>query len=304
MNEFIRIVNMLPERIKQPIITAVGSKDDFTEIRLRSERPISLIEGNKPRFICAERLSDSDIGALCITLKELIESLQRLSGYSLYARQREINEGYFTMRGGHRVGICSSATDNGVDGFSANAVNIRIARERKGCADELLSQLPNGGKNASLLIFGAVLSGKTTILRDCVRRLSSAPNFQKVALIDERREIAAVWQGAPTLGVGSCTDVLDGYTRPRGAEIAVRALSPDIIACDEIGSEQDTEALLSASFSGVRVFATAHAGSIDELMKKANIRKLIENGVFEHIAQIGKNGEIGKLASVIKAEEI
>ncbi len=306
MKEFNRIVKMFPDRLRERIEAACKDTDDFTEIRLRCGRPLSLIKGKAPYFINGESLTSVDAGALCVTARELMETLQRISGYSVYAKQREIDEGYFTICGGHRVGVCSSRVgESTVDCFSVSSVNIRIAKEHMGCSNEIFRRVSAIKQNKlSILIFGEALSGKTTILRDCVRRLSSAPHYKKISLIDERKEIAAVWQGLPSLDVGACTDVLDGYSRQRGIEIAIRSLSPEIIACDEIGSEADVEAILYARLCGSNVIATAHAKSIESIKKRKEFATLLNNEVFDYYISIGEEDKIGKIGRIYSGDEL
>lgn len=306
MKEFFRIVNMFPERLREQISSACKGQDDFTEIRLRSGRPISIVKERLQFFVRGENLSQSDAGALCVTGKELMETLQRISGYSVYARQREIDDGYFTICGGHRVGVCSSRVgESSVNCFSVSSVNIRVAQQHFGCSNEIFRRTNAIRENKlSFLLYGEVLSGKTTVLRDSIRRLASAPHYKKISLIDERKEIAAVWQGLPSLDVGVCTDILDCQSKLRGVEIAVRSLSPDIIACDEIGNAGEIEPLLSARLCGVNILATAHAKSIDDLKKRNGIKALIENGVFDYYVQIGKGGELGSIGEIHGGDEL
>ncbi len=156
----------------------------------------------------------------------------RAARYSVYARQHELQNGFVTLRGGHRMGVCGTAVMQGGSVLNVrhiSSLNLRIAREHRGCGKKLFAQLR--GKSGGVLLCGAPCSGKTTLLRD-LARLFSAEDGRQTALIDERGEIAAVCDGVPQNDVGFC-DVFDGYPKAQAMEQALRSLSPQVMICDE-----------------------------------------------------------------------
>ena len=119
----------------------------------------------------------------------------------------------------------------------------------------------------SLLIASPPSGGKTTVLRD----LQKLGERWRVALIDERNEFAATVAGEPQNLIGVMTDVFNSYNKYEGIMTAVKVMSPQILICDEIGSSEDNEALQYALNSGVKLIASCHASSLDELKKRRYI---------------------------------
>ena len=242
--------------------------EEIWEIRLRVNRPAAVSLGNSIRYITGDgNLTYKPDTAVKASPEDIKRTFEAVCQYSVHSFQREISEGFVTVRGGHRVGICGTSVAHGdltQNIKNISSLNFRIAREVTGCADELCRRaFGNGLQN--LILAGPPASGKTTMLRDMARILGKS---FRVALIDERGELAAVWNGSPQNDVGINTDVFDGYDKPTGIMTALRVMSPQIIICDEIGSEKDLEAVREASRSGVYVAATVHASSADELAQK------------------------------------
>ena len=248
---------------------------DICEIRLRTAQPI-VLETTRGRFPLDRK----------VTSEEIADCVKSFCHYSLHSYERELREGYITLRGGHRAGFCGSAVlhENRIDTIkNISSINIRIAREITGTA-EPLEQTVFSQNFKGLLIAGKPMSGKTTVLRDICRIIG---NKHKLAVIDTRSEIAASYNGVPQNDVGVYTDVLNGYPRSEGIEIAVRTLSPEYIACDEITGQQEFDNLLLNS--GVKLVFTAHCGDI----KHAQSTQIARSGAISHIAFLGgKPGQI------------
>jgi stage III sporulation protein AA len=235
--------------------------------------------------------------------REIAEIFNSLCSFSIYSKQNEIKNGYVTITGGHRVGICGTAViDNNsmINIRNISSMNIRVSGEHKGCSKELLAKIDN--INSGVLICGAPCSGKTTILRDLARILSTEYN-SKVSLIDQRSEISATYKGVPQYDVGMC-DVLNCYSKCDGFDQAIRCMSPDIIICDEIGTSQDIASLESSVNSGVAVIASAHCANIQELKEKPQFRNLLSSGAFNYIAFLSNRKNVGQLDSVVKINEL
>lgn len=263
------------------------------EIRLRSSRPVGIAESGREQFLTANgTLTLQPEAALTVSADDIARSFQAVVSYSVYSHEQDTAEGYVTIRGGCRVGICGSAVRQGGRVQSVrniSGLNFRIAGEYLGTAASVMRQV---GQGSSLLVAGEVGSGKTTFLRDICRMLG---NSYRTALIDERGELAAVLRGVPQNDVGLMTDVLDGYPRAAGIRTALRVLTPDYIVCDEIGTLEDAEAILQASGCGVRFAASAHAGSIDDLKHRTVLQPLLEADVFRYAVLLGGNGRVQTL---------
>ncbi len=261
-------------------------KQQAREIRLRAEKPVLLVTGahSLPVRQDASGLDLHTREPLVCSYECLEQTFRAVCGYSIHTYQQEIARGFLTVKGGHRVGIGGTAVEK--DGCvtmikEISSLNIRIARQVFGTAQPLVGFSQKGG----LLVAGRPGSGKTTVLRDLCRQLAGIERpGEKVTLIDERGELAAVWDGLPQNDVGMNTDVLNGFSKAAALEIAVRSLSPDVIVCDEIGGRRDAEELLQCAHAGVRIMASVHADSVRELWQKPWVVMLLRAGLFAHIA--------------------
>ena len=267
------------------------AQSQVQEIRVRAGRPVLLCGGAGTQFLREDGALEArpGPGSLCLERREVEECFRRICGDSVYSHQNEIRNGYLTLRGGHRAGICGTAVlENGrIETLrEVSSLNLRIAREVKGCASGLLARL-GAGIREGLLLAGPPSSGKTTLLRDLARQLS-LPEYgcRRVALVDERGELAACCLGTPQNDVGFC-DVLDGYPKGEGILQAVRALSPDYIVCDEIGGEGDCAAVRAGLHAGAAAIASIHAAGAGSLMSRRQARELLQTGAFGWVALLG-----------------
>ncbi|QNK41262.1 stage III sporulation protein AA [Caproicibacter fermentans] len=299
------------ERISTALFNLPADVKKHTqEIRLRVNRPVCICCAEGTYFLGpGGRLACRVIpGLLVAERRDLEESFRNLCSYSIYSHENEIKNGYITLSGGHRAGICGTAVlQSAVIGSvrEISSINLRISREIRGAADLLLDQLGNRLQEG-LLLAGAPSSGKTTILRDLARQLSggSRGNLKKVAVVDERGEIAGTYMGVPQNDLGCCCDVLDGYPKADGILLAVRTLSPEIIICDEIGSESEVTAVEQGLNTGATMIASIHAGSVQELMRRVQTQKLLRTGAFASVALLDAKHGPGKIAGIYKAGDL
>jgi stage III sporulation protein AA len=270
------------QRVKSAISQAGGIFNETVEIRLRINSPV-LVRTTK-----SELFLDSSI---IINKKDIGDIVGNLTKNSIHAFENEISKGYLTIEGGHRVGIsgdCIYDKDR-LKGFkNITSLNIRIAREFQGCSDKSLKHLISSDK-----IVGPPLSGKTTLIRDVARNLSdgfSSPYFEgcDVTIIDERGEISAVYMGVPQMNTGRRTDVLSYCRKSDGFFMSIRALSPRVIISDELGSVDDFEIIQYALKSGVKIIATAHGFSLDDIKRNVYLKNIIENNFFERAFILNK----------------
>jgi stage III sporulation protein AA len=260
------------------------------EIRLRADRPAMLHFGMKDGFLKENgSISSSPQGALIVTSEDLAESVYKICENSWYAYQEDINKGFITIKGGHRVGLIGTPVlENGkiINIRDISSVNIRIAREIKGCAESVIRYLVRNKYDIyNTLIISPPGLGKTTILRDIIRLLSNGfmPEFYglKVGVIDERGEIAASYKGIPANDLGFRTDIINSIHKSLGMEILLRSMSPDIIALDELGNPEDVATILQVLNAGIRLVATAHGYDSGSLKIRQGFKEIFNVNAFE-----------------------
>lgn len=297
--------------LSRRIYTAVSQLDEsylksVCEIRLRAGKPLSFVSFEGVSFLSSSgRLTGlPNQSPFIVTAGDVKESFQRVCEYSVYTYSKDISQGFITVGGGHRAGLYGTAVYNGnnLAGVrDVSGINLRISREYKDCATELVTKALDG-KMSGFLLCGAPSTGKTTMLRDAARIVSDNM-MKKVAVIDERGEIAAVSKGIPQNNVGVNTDVLDGYMKADGIMQAVRTLSPQLIICDEIGSSEDCEAVRFGVNTGVSFAAAIHASDETELKNKNEIMALIRLGAFKKIIFL-KSGRPCSIDRIISSDEM
>ena len=270
-----------------------------TEIRLRSGRCVVLSTARQNLLVdgrghvwptepaadgCGKDSGEADAAQplcpLCTPHREMDACFQALCGYSVHSWEGCIREGFVPLAGGHRAGMCGTAlVENGaVCGLkNITSINIRIARPQLLQCDERLRACLLTGQ--SVILAGPPASGKTTLLRAAAKVLSGAG--QRVALVDERGELAPVQPDGFCGFVPLHCDVLSGYPKSAGMLQALRGLSPDVLICDEIGGMEDVRAAECAANAGVRLLVTLHAADMRQLLRRPQGRALAETGVFD-----------------------
>ncbi len=302
-----QVSKCLPATIYKNLLPFINQlSSTAVELRLRLNRPFSVVCSNSIYYISADGNltgSVSDKYMLVVTKSDIDSTFQKICNYSVYNSQSEIVNGFVTMTGGHRAGISGTAVmSNGTisNVRDITSINIRIAREHKGCSKELLGKIKSFDRG--VLICGPPCSGKTTILRDLARTLSTT-YCKNIALIDERGELAGTTNGVFQNDIGMC-DVYDCYSKSEGLMQAIRSMSPDIVMCDEIGSAEDVCAVSQAVNCGVSVVATVHCTDKDELRSKRNIFELAKINAFSTIVFLENKSGIGSVKGIMKAGEV
>ena len=252
------------------------------EIRLRNNKPLMIKVGQETQII-----------DYIVKQQDILQAFERICENSVYSYRRQICDGYITIRGGNRVGIVGSAViDNGqvININYISSLNFRIARQKIGCSDFIIKDIIDNINNSihNTLIVSPPGCGKTTLLRDIIRNISNGIKDvgltgKTVGVVDERGEIAAMYKGIPQNDIGIRTDVVDNMPKPNAMRILVRSMCPEVIACDEIGSIEDIDAIDYAMCSGVKGIFTSHGKDIDEVNQNPEISRLLNKHVFERI---------------------
>ena len=259
------------------------------ELRLRAGHPMTVLLPEGEQWCGAEKqiVTTLDIEQLCDVV----------TAYSRYAVTDTIAQGYLSAPGGFRVGLCGTAVmENGKNQNlrQLSSAVIRIAKEQIGVSDVILPQLMGTDGIHSTIIVAPPGLGKTTLLRDLIRNLSNGTaelSTHRVAVVDERGEIAGTYHGAPQLSVGCHTDILDGVPKSIGIMMLLRAANPQVIAVDEITAVEDLPTISQAANCGVKLLATIHASNLEELKRKQIFSKLLHLHVFERAVVITRNDE-------------
>ena len=280
------LTHCLPKAAARPLNAL--PEGSLREIRVRAGKSI--------------RLSTRQGETICPcepTPQQVAQMAEALCEHALYARAEEQRSGFVTLRGGHRMGLCGRVICQGQSIRALRDISsfcIRIAGQWRGAADGLIGQLTDeNGFCRSTLIVGLPGMGKTTLLRDSLRRLSEAG--RRVCVVDERSEIAAMCDGLPQLEVGPCTDVLDGCGKEAGLRWLLRSLSPEVLVTDELSDTLDAQAALEAIRSGVSMLATVHGRDLDSVCSRNTLYPLIRDRAFERYAVLDVH-EVGKLAGI------
>lgn len=302
------VLTALPKRLRQALLLLPQHlADTLAELRLRAGQPLVLVTpqnnwfmtvGGKPTGIRSGAL-------LSVTQTEIGEIVAHACGYSVHSHQDDFSNGFLTLPGGHRIGLCGTAvvgsgTLTGIRQISS--LNIRIARDVPNAAQETLRTCFQSGL-CNLLLAGPPMSGKTTVLRALVKALSEGytGRLQKCVVIDERFELAPSTSGGETAFCNA--DVLSGYSKAVGIKAAVRALAPDMIFCDEIGSSEDALAISEGIRCGVHFTATAHARDMADLRRRRQISQLLEEQVFDMVLFLDTGEKVGRIRQAVKVGE-
>ena len=291
-DSFEQVIRQLPEEVHREIMQISKVKRmELLEVRLRV--------GQNPayRIFQPQTASERTVhGRKRCSKKEIDDCINKFINYSYYAYDDEIRNGYITLPGGHRVGICGQvAAENGKTRTlkSISSVNIRRAKEYRGIADSLIEKLISPvGEITSTLLVSPPRCGKTTLLRDLVRALSQKGYVTGVC--DERSEIAGMSGGVPAFDLGENTDILDACPKAEGMIMLLRSMAPDVIVTDEIGREEDADAIRRILLSGTSVIATIHGNSLSGL-SESRIEPLLGSCGFRRLVFLCRRPSVGSI---------
>lgn len=284
--------NIFPEKIRN-IINVYIKEKKIEEIRVGIKKPLILMLNNKE--ILSSYIIDNE------DFKYII---QRISNFSLYAYEEEIREGFITIKGGHRVGLAGECVmeNNKIKTIrNISSLNIRISKEIIGASKNIMKFILEDNKVNNTLIISPPKCGKTTLLRDISRNLSNMG--KRVAIIDERSEIAGCYKGIPQMDVGIRSDVLDNCLKSRGIIMAIRSLAPEVIICDEIGSKEDINSLVMAFNSGVSVISTLHGFDIGDLFYRKVFKDILDNKILDLVIVLSNKNKQGEIKGIYKMEK-
>lgn len=299
------ITKLFPAQIRKALGQALFDRNKIYEIRLRVNAPLIVIYQGKEYFLTLEgELTREEAKAYHVQTEDLKEMLEYISGYSLYAFEEEIRQGFLTIVGGHRVGIAGKTI---LDGNKIKSlkyisyINIRLSHQIKGCASPILPYIIKNRQICHTLIISPPRCGKTTLLRDLIRQVSNGNRYMpgvSVGVVDERSEIAGSYQGIPQNDLGIRTDVLDCCPKAEGMMMLIRSMSPEVVAVDELGDYEDIHAIESVIHCGCKLFATVHGSSIEDIKRKPLLQRLMQEKVFERYIVLYKKDCAGQIKAI------
>jgi len=283
------IVQLFPDTYRELFKDVISQAENLNEIRLRAEKPVIIILKNGEYFLTGSgAFTKRKEMAKIIGQKDLAIILNHICNYSIYAYEDEIRQGFLTVQGGHRIGVAGQAimrTEGEIKNMKyISFLNIRISHQILGAADSILPFLYENEKLCNTLLISMPGVGKTTLLRDMVRQVSDGNAYAKgmtVGVVDERSEIAGCYKGVAQNDLGIRTDVLDACPKALGMMLLLRSMAPKVIAVDEIGGKDDEEIIRQVTRCGVRVMATIHGSSMEDLQNSAIGRNLIGEKIFD-----------------------
>lgn len=292
-----------PEK-EQPFWQSVFHREGLTEVRLRAEKPALAYVRREEFFLGKDgEFQKSGMGARVFSARELSEIMLHLCKYSPYAYEEELREGYLTLEGGHRLGIAGtvSMSQGRIQCVKyVTFLNLRIACQVKGAADVILPHVYQNGVPQNLLIVSPPGYGKTTMLRELIRKVSDGNAYgagRTVGVVDERMEISGSFAGVPQKELGIRTDVLGGCPKALGMRLIIRSMAPEILAVDELGKPEDLEELREAMRCGVKIFATLHGKGMEDVMERGLA------GLFDLIAFLGRGSRAPTIMFWKKGDE-
>lgn len=323
------ILRIFPRDLRSILGQVPVDFGDVQEIRLRTGKPLMMICGNREYLVTGNGRLETDRGSaetdrfLTVTQAQMKETVEYMSSFSLYAAEEELRQGFLTIQGGHRIGVAGKTLAQGQDirlMKFISFINIRVAHQIPGCADFVMDYLCTD-RFLNTLIISPPRCGKTTLLRDIIRQVSNGRKQHipggamsqtsgqsgnegrwipgiSVGVVDERSELGACYQGIPQNDLGMRTDVLDCCPKSQGMMMLVRTMAPGVIAVDEIGSRQDTEAIEYVKNCGCSLAATIHGSSLEDIRQKPYMGELLEGGAFERLILLDGRGRAGHVSSI------
>lgn len=292
-------LRFLPNQMKKYLLNSGIDLHNIQEIKIRTGKPLMIL-CNEGEII----LSESEKRVYIVKDAELKEMLGYISNYSLYAYEEEMRQGFITIEGGHRIGLCGKViVESGRirNLRHVSSINVRVAHEVKGCADTLIPYLIEDKHLLHTMIISPPRCGKTTLLRDLIRVISDGNqhvNGQTVGVVDERSEIGGCYQGVPQNQLGIRTDILDGCPKAEGMLMLIRSMGPEVIAVDEIGTKEDVYAVDYAMHCGCKMIATVHGKSLEEIRDKPILGGLVKDHRFERYIVLGNKRGVGSVEGI------
>jgi len=279
--------------------------ENIQEIRMRVNQPLMLTCLGSEYFVTGNgELKKEEQNGYQVSKSELMETMEYVANYSMYAFEDELKQGYITIQGGHRIGVAGKTILDGEKIRNIkyiSFINVRMSHQIKGCAKKVLPYIIQEKDVSHTLLISPPRCGKTTLLRDLIRVISNGNEYCNgltVGVVDERSEIGGAYLGVPQNDLGIRTDLLDCCPKAAGMMMLVRSMSPKVIAVDEIGDYGDIHAIESVINCGCKLIATVHGSSMEDIKRKPLLQKLVNEKVFERYVILHNHNGIGQVKGI------
>ena len=290
--------NILPTKISLALDKI--PYNSLCELRLRADSPTVVSIRGENYYLSPESLSKSSSEAVKTSISELQAILNRISNNSMYTINDQLIEGFVSLSGGIRVGVCGETVS--VDGKlktlkNISSLNFRFPHFLKNCSLNIYPYVVSGNQVKSTLIISSPGAGKTTYLRDLIYQISNRENLLNLLIVDERCEIANIFDGNDFRKLDN-VDIYSNCSKEFGFTNGIRSMKPDVVFTDEINIEKDMDIIENALTSGVKVIATLHAGSIKDIKNKPSFENIVKKCLFERYIVLSNADGVGTVEGI------
>ncbi len=271
------------------------------ELRIRANKPVVLNYGGNYTFLGGRGITENIGGALVASYADIEKIIYRASEFSVYSVSEQLRRGFIAGAHGERIGLAGEFVyENGsvLTVKDVTSLNIRVPHEVRGCGEEIYRACFMRGL-ANALIVSAPGRGKTTILRDLARLISSH-YLINILINDERNEICACNKDY-SLDTGAFTDIIRYADKRDSLVCAMRSMRPDLIITDEVVSPEEADALAACVRGGITVIASAHCKDLESLLTSPVFARVLQEKVFEYYIVLSSAG-VGNLSGIYDAD--
>ena len=293
---------MLSNYLPQSLSSALDKipYKSLCELRLRADAPAIINVLGQNHYLCSEYASDEPNNAIVVSLGQIQAILNKIANNSLYTINDQLLEGYVSIPGGIRVGVCGETVQVGnklKTLKNVSSLNFRFPHFLKNCSLKIYPYIVTHSGVKSTLIISPPGAGKTTFIRDLIYQLSNREKLLNILVIDERQEISSIYDGDKIMKLNN-VDIYSNSSKEFGFNNGIRSMKPDVIITDEINIDRDISIIENALTCGVKVIATMHAGSIQDLKNKVSFKSLLQKNLFERFVLLSNSDGAGTVEGV------